>query len=79
MAERKERSENDEEETMKPRWESAKEKLSQARNKTQHFVEEHPWKSAGIAAAVGAITALGVAAIVGRRRGTFWDRLRDLF
>lgn len=61
-------------------WRSAKERFSSAKDKTNEFVKENPWKSVAISAAVGAGVALGIAALVGRRRDeTFWDRLRNLF
>lgn len=60
-------------------WESAKERAFDAKDKTQTFVEENPWKSVGIAAAIGALTALGVVALLRRGRKSWWEGLRDMF
>lgn len=58
-----------------------RDKVAGAKDTTEDFVKEHPWTSVAIAAAVGAGVALGVAALVGRRREdrTFLEKLRDLF
>jgi ElaB/YqjD/DUF883 family membrane-anchored ribosome-binding protein len=71
---------NKEEEEEKSRFNWAKEKISDAKNRTKEFVEENPWKTAAISAAVGAGVAILVSAIIGRRREeTFLDRLRNIF
>mgnify|MGYP001576473011 CR=1 FL=1 len=59
---------------------AAKEKMSHARDITKDFVEGHPWKTAVIAAAVGAIVAVGISSMRGRRHKeeSLLDRLLSL-
>lgn len=59
---------------------SAKERLYEAGEKTQEFVENNPWKAIAISAAVGAGVALGVAALLGsgsNKKRSVLDILRD--
>ena len=77
MAERKKKS--DDAGLVSKGWDTTKDKISQAKDKTKDFVEENPWKSAAIAAVVGAATALGAAALFGRRKKSWWNSFRDMF
>ncbi len=61
-------------------FESAKEKVGDARERADEFVADNPMKSIAIAASVGAIVAIGVTALIMHpRRKSFLDRLFDLF
>ncbi|MDO8508305.1 MAG: hypothetical protein Q7S27_01320 [Nanoarchaeota archaeon] len=78
MATRKDK--NDEDEGIVRRgWDTTKEKIAHAKEKTDEFVQENPWKSIGVAASVGALTAIGVAALFGRRKKSWFDSFRDMF
>ncbi|HLC32109.1 MAG TPA: hypothetical protein VJK51_05570 [Candidatus Nanoarchaeia archaeon] len=59
---------------------SAQEKLEEGRDRTEEFIEQHPWKSIAISAAVGAGVALGAAILFGgRKKRSMWDRLFSYF
>ncbi len=68
MAEKKKREEG----IVKRNWDVAKEK-------TQKFVEDNPWKSAVIAGIAGAVTAIGISALFGRKKKSWWENFRDRF
>ena len=60
-------------------FDSAKEKIDDTKEKAEETIKDNPWASIAIAAAVGAIVALGVSALVKRERKSFVDRFRDYF
>lgn len=62
-------------------YESGKEKTVAAKDKTEDFIKENPWKAIAIAAGVGALVALGVNALHQRRsyEPSFWEKFRDYF
>ena len=70
---------DEEESLIRKNWDSAKEKVSYAKDKTKDFVEGNPWKSVVIAAAVGAASAIGIAALFGRGKKSWWNSFRDMF
>ncbi len=64
----------------KDKFGTVRDKTVAARDRTSEFIQERPFTSVAVAAAVGAAVAIGVAALVsGRRRDSFMDRLKDLF
>ncbi|MBM3232790.1 DUF883 family protein [Candidatus Pacearchaeota archaeon] len=59
--------------------ETTREKVEEYKDTTEKMIKQHPLTSVAIAAAVGALVALGVNALAQRRRHTWRDRLRDYF
>jgi ElaB/YqjD/DUF883 family membrane-anchored ribosome-binding protein len=60
--------------------ESAGDRAIDAKEWTEDFVKKRPFTSMAIAAAVGALLALGVSALIGREKKRTWkDRIRDYF
>ncbi len=60
--------------------ETTREKVGEAKESTEKIIKQHPLTSVAIAAAVGALVALGVNALVRRDRKAGWrDRIRDYF
>ncbi len=58
--------------------ETAKEKISEAKDKTEEMITEKPFTSVAIAATAGALIALGVASWM-KQRKSFLENVRDLF
>ena len=59
--------------------ETTREKVGEAKDRTEDLIKHHPFTSVAIAAAVGALVALGVNAIVNRPNPTWRDKIRDYF
>lgn len=57
---------------------SARDGIAHATHKAEDMVKEHPFASVAVAAAVGALVALGVSALARRsHHHSLLDRLRD--
>jgi ElaB/YqjD/DUF883 family membrane-anchored ribosome-binding protein len=52
----------------------AGDKAEKAKDYTQDFITENPWKSIAVAAAVGALVAVGINALIPKKK-SLWDRL----
>ncbi len=63
--------------TVKDAVDDARDKVDYARDKTEDFIKNNPLTSVAIAAAVGAIVALGVNALVAKEKKPFYRRFRD--
>lgn len=60
--------------------EATKERVGEAKEKTEEVIKQHPLISVAIAATVGALVALGVNALMrGARRPTWRDKIREYF
>jgi ElaB/YqjD/DUF883 family membrane-anchored ribosome-binding protein len=60
-------------------YESAKEKAADAKDKVEDVIKERPITSIAVAAAVGALVALGVNALFKEKKRSSWDKFRDYF
>ena len=61
-------------------YESTKEKIEDAKERTKEYFSDHPMSSVAIAAGVSAAVAVGVTALLLRpRRKSFIERLLDVF
>ncbi len=58
---------------------AAKESILEARDSAESYVKKHPLTSIVLAAAVGALVALGVNALIPGRRKSFVERVKDLY
>jgi ElaB/YqjD/DUF883 family membrane-anchored ribosome-binding protein len=63
----------------KKEFDSAKEKLEETKDRTEHLIKKHPLTSVAIAAAVGALVALGVNALARQERRHLLRRFKDYF
>jgi ElaB/YqjD/DUF883 family membrane-anchored ribosome-binding protein len=61
------------------RIDDVKERFSDVKEKAEDFVADNPWKSLAIAAAVGALVAVGVTAGMRHERRPWTRKLRDYF
>ena len=64
-------------EEAKDRVETAKEKALETKEKAEETIKENPFASIAVAAAIGALVALGVSAITRKRRNSWLDNLRE--
>jgi ElaB/YqjD/DUF883 family membrane-anchored ribosome-binding protein len=58
---------------------SVKEKAVDVKDRAEDIIRERPFVSIAVAAAVGALVALGVNALVKERKRSTWERFRDYF
>ena len=58
---------------------SAKDKIEEAKDSTENIIKKHPLTSVAIAAAVGAIVALGVNALTNRESKPLLRRFKNYF
>lgn len=59
--------------------EATKERVGEAKEKTEEVIKQHPLMSVAIAATVGALVALGVNALFRREKRSWRDRIREYF
>lgn len=60
-------------------FDEAKEKFENAKERGREIIQERPFTAIAVAAAVGAIVALGVNSLFHTRKRSFRDKLRDYF
>ena len=60
-------------------FDSAKDKIEEARDETEVLIKRNPWASIAVAAAVGAVVALGINAVMREEKRSFARRFRDYF
>jgi ElaB/YqjD/DUF883 family membrane-anchored ribosome-binding protein len=61
-------------------YENTKERVGEARDRTDEYLRDHPIQSIAIAAGVGAAVAIGVSAFMLRsRKRSFLDKIFDIF
>ncbi len=58
---------------------TTKERVGEAKERTEEMIRENPLISVAVAAAVGALVALGVNALFRHERKSWKDRVRDYF
>ncbi len=60
--------------------EDTKERVGEAKEMTEKVIKQHPLTSIAVAAAVGALVALGVNALFRHEKRSSWkDKVRDYF
>jgi len=52
----------------------ASDKLEDTKDYTQNLIKDNPWKSIAIASGIGALVALGVNALIPKKK-SIWDRI----
>ena len=65
--------------TAKEAYENTIDKAVDAKKQGEKIIKENPFTSVVVAAAVGAVVALGTSMILSRKNTSFFDRLRDYF
>ena len=63
----------------KENFDAVKEKAEEAKDATESLIKKHPLTSVAIAAAVGALVALGVSALTRQERRPLMKRFRNYF
>ena len=59
--------------------EDTHERITEAKDRTEEVIKKNPLTSVAVAAAVGALVALGVNALVNHEKRSWRDKLREYF